>query len=179
MVIVGAVAVLGLKVDQLRRDWLPISLADAQAKSPEAKPEAGDGGKMAEAGKPKAESMAKDGDDKPAAKADSAKPEMMDKAMKTAPTLVSGSISKGELEVLQSLAERRETLERRSEQVRLRENLMAATEKRIDDKIAQLKSLESQIKELLRQHDTEREEQLKSLVKVACAKRRWRRCSPR
>lgn len=165
MVMLCAVAVLSLKVDALRRDWPGLMVSDAQAKAGE---EA-----ATKASEPTSEDVAKPVSGKTAMKDGMKPPEDTMKAEaedtggdKPVAPLVSGNISKGELEVLQSLAKRRETLEQRNEELRLRENLMAATEKRVEERIAKLKALEDQIKKLLRQHDKERDEQLNSLVKV-------------
>jgi flagellar motility protein MotE (MotC chaperone) len=71
-----------------------------------------------------------------------------------------------ELEVLQKLSARREQLEARAGELDLRENLLRAAEKRLDDKIGRLKDLEAQIQGLLKQHDEQTEAKLKSLVKM-------------
>ncbi|MDA1098921.1 MAG: hypothetical protein O2967_08030 [Proteobacteria bacterium] len=71
-----------------------------------------------------------------------------------------------EIEVLQRLSGRREALEQRSRQMAMREKILQATEKRIDNKIGELKKLEGRIKGLLLEHDKETEAQIKSLVKV-------------
>ena len=71
-----------------------------------------------------------------------------------------------ELEVLEHLSERREELDAWVARLEMRERVLGATEKRIDEKIASLKELEARIEKLLKQHDAESERQLKSLVKV-------------
>jgi flagellar motility protein MotE (MotC chaperone) len=71
-----------------------------------------------------------------------------------------------EIEVLQSLAERRRQLDARGRQVEAQEALLKAAEKRVEEKIAELKKLETTIGGLIRQHDEQSEAQLKSLVKV-------------
>ena len=71
-----------------------------------------------------------------------------------------------EIELLQSLAKRRDELNVREQGLGEREALIAATEKRIDDKLAELKQVQSQIEGLVKQHDTEQESQLGSLVKI-------------
>ena len=74
--------------------------------------------------------------------------------------------TRAEIEVLQSLAQRRQALERQASEIAMRDGILKATERRIDEKIAQLKVLESRIEGMLSQHDAEEEAQLKSLVKV-------------
>ena len=174
MAMLGAIAVLGLQIDEIRRSWPQLAVGEAFAKEAEGKDAAANdnaekaGDKAsADTGKPdskpaggKADGMAKDAD----ASRSSGKAKMA--AQESQPDVLNGTITQSELEVLQSLAKRREEWESRGEELRLRENVLAATEKRIDKKIDQLKDLEKQIEKLLGKHDKEKEEQLKSLVKV-------------
>lgn len=78
------------------------------------------------------------------------------------PALVTDS----ELDVLQRLAARRAELDRRSLELETRDRLMQATEKRIDEKLAELKTIQSTVSQLLSQHDKQKEEQLRSVVKI-------------
>jgi flagellar motility protein MotE (MotC chaperone) len=71
-----------------------------------------------------------------------------------------------EIELLGKLAKRREELERRSADLDLRENLLKATERRLDEKVAELRSIKATIEELLKKHEAENEAKLKSLVKI-------------
>lgn len=86
----------------------------------------------------------------------------------SADAAVSG-ISSAEMDVLTSLADRRDALEQRQRDLDLRANIIAATEKRVDDKIAQLKALQAKIEGLLGQRDAKELEQLDGLVKVYTA----------
>jgi len=74
--------------------------------------------------------------------------------------------TKAEVEVLQSLSERREALRARAGELEMRENLLSATEKRIEQKIAELKKLEATIQAQLKQYDEQEEAKMKSLVKI-------------
>lgn len=74
--------------------------------------------------------------------------------------------SRAEVEMLQSLVERRETLELRGRELDIRENLLSAAEERIDDKIVQLKNIEATIEDLLKRHDDQEEQKLSSLVRI-------------
>ena len=74
--------------------------------------------------------------------------------------------SKSEIELLENLARRRDEIEQRAREVEMRENLLQATENRIDQKINDLKQIEDRIQGMLRQFDKEEEAQIKSLVKV-------------
>ena len=78
-------------------------------------------------------------------------------------------VSSAEMDVLTSLADRRDALEKRQRDLDLRANIITATEKRVDDKIAQLKALQVRIEQLLGQRDAKELEQLDGLVKVYTA----------
>lgn len=71
-----------------------------------------------------------------------------------------------EVDVLQQLAKRREALDQRATQLDEREALVAAAEQRMDQKLAELKALESTLKDLLKLRSDQEEQQLKSLVKM-------------
>lgn len=75
-------------------------------------------------------------------------------------------LSDSEIEVLQRLTERREKLDARKQELDMRDNLLQATEKRIDDKIAQLKKIEATIQDLLKKYDAQELKKLKSLVTI-------------
>jgi len=71
-----------------------------------------------------------------------------------------------EMEVILQLRQRREALEGRERNLNLQGQLLASTEKRIDDKILQLQALEVKIKEHLRLFDEREDGQLRSIVEV-------------
>ena len=71
-----------------------------------------------------------------------------------------------EMEVILQLRQRREALEGRERNLNLQGQLLASTEKRIDDKILQLQVLEVKIKEHLRLFDEREDGQLRSIVEV-------------
>jgi len=74
--------------------------------------------------------------------------------------------TEAEVEVLQNLTARREALAARDTELDMREKLLNVAEKRIDERIAELKKLEARINALVRQRDEEEEKNLRSLVKV-------------
>jgi len=76
------------------------------------------------------------------------------------------TFTKAEIELLANLAQRREQLEQRAREIDLRESLLAAAEKRIDDRLAELKKLEASIKQIVQQYDKQEEQNLQGLVKV-------------
>jgi flagellar motility protein MotE (MotC chaperone) len=85
------------------------------------------------------------------------------------PDAAASGVSSAEMDVLTSLADRRDVLEKRQRDLDLRANIITATEKRVDDKIAQLKALQARIEALLGQRDAKELEQLDGLVKVYTA----------
>lgn len=74
--------------------------------------------------------------------------------------------SQVEIDILQSLAERRRELEERDRELDLKEKLLEATELRINDKIAEAKRLEEEVSELLKKYSTQEESHIRSLVKI-------------
>ncbi len=71
-----------------------------------------------------------------------------------------------ELAVLQKLAVRRDELAAQAKALDLRDQVLAATEQRIDSKIAEMRKIEATIKTLLKSHDEQQNTQLQSLVKI-------------
>jgi len=77
--------------------------------------------------------------------------------------------SAAEVDVLSSLSRRRAELDGRARDLDMRANVLAATEKRIDAKIAALKQLHGQINQMMGQRDAAQEKQIASLVKTYSA----------
>ena len=75
-------------------------------------------------------------------------------------------MNESEVKVLQSLAARRESLNKRESNLDLQEKLLMAAESRVNEKIDNLKAIEARIVELLGTRDEEQEEQIASLVKI-------------
>ena len=76
------------------------------------------------------------------------------------------TFSPAEIALLENLAQRRDEIEKRAGALDVRENLLAATEQRLDDKIETLKSLEARIESLVKQHDEAEERRMDKLVTV-------------
>jgi flagellar motility protein MotE (MotC chaperone) len=76
------------------------------------------------------------------------------------------SSSAAEIDVLTSLSKRRAELDSREQDLDMQANLIAAAEKRVDDKISSLKDLQTQMQTLLGQRDAADQAQLNSLVKT-------------
>ena len=73
--------------------------------------------------------------------------------------------SSAEVDVLTSLARRRAELDAREHALTLQQNLLAAAEKRVDDKIASLRALQARLATLLGQRDDEQKKEIDALVK--------------
>jgi flagellar motility protein MotE (MotC chaperone) len=99
------------------------------------------------------------------AKTDGPKAELPPQPVAEAPPDIS-NMSRSEVEVLQNLAARRQELDARGREIDMREKLLKASEQRIDERIAELKGIESNIQSLLQQRDQAQETELLSLVKV-------------
>lgn len=74
--------------------------------------------------------------------------------------------SQVELDILQSLSKRRDELNQWENDIKLKENLLSATEQRINDKIGEIKSLEGSVRKLLSQYNDHEDSKIRSLVKI-------------
>lgn len=74
------------------------------------------------------------------------------------------SFSKAEIGVLGSLSERRDELKKRADALDTREQLLAAAEKRVEDRIAELKAIEARINTQIGLQDAENEQRMAGLV---------------
>jgi flagellar motility protein MotE (MotC chaperone) len=74
--------------------------------------------------------------------------------------------SQADVDVLQKLAQRRTELESWANDLAMREQLLKAAEGKVEDRVGELKTVQTSIKGLLKQYDQEQENKLKSLVKV-------------
>jgi len=84
-----------------------------------------------------------------------------------APTLAEmAGLSAAEVQVLQALGERREELELRGTQMETQDALMLAAEQRLNERVAELRQLETTVNELLGRLDEEQERRVNSLVDV-------------
>ena len=139
-------ALLSVKLGSV---WQGIDLALASPSLAEVKPAAG---------KPAAEKDAK-----------AEAPPPNDDGPPSAPSTAgvnASPMTEEEIAVLQKLSARREALEARERELDLRQNLLAAAEKRIDAKLAEMKKIETTVATLIKKHDEEEEAKLKSLVKM-------------
>lgn len=76
------------------------------------------------------------------------------------------ALGKSQIELLQSLSERRKELDARERAIEQREGLLAAAEHRIESKIGELKAVRSEIEGLIKKYDEQEEQQIAGLVKI-------------
>ncbi len=86
----------------------------------------------------------------------------MSKLITEDPTL----LTQAEIELLQQLAERRQVLESREQELGIRTGLLTAAESRIDKKVEELKVLRETIAGLIKTFDAQQDAKLLSLVKI-------------
>lgn len=154
---VALLATIGLLGIKLSDAWLtvdaPVTAARAQPAPAPDKPAAAAPGTMpAAAAKPPAAAPA----------TPAASPAAPDKPQALDPLTMSPS----EVELLQKLSERRADLDKRAAALSQREVLLQAAEKRIDEKIARLATLEKDIGGIVDKQSEEDEARIKSLVKI-------------
>lgn len=75
-------------------------------------------------------------------------------------------ISPAEMAVLGSLTARREEIDKRGKDLELREQMLNAAEKRVEDRIAELKAIEARINGQIAANDKQNEERLADVVKM-------------
>ena len=84
----------------------------------------------------------------------------------TAPADPKPSLSAGERAVLESLAQRRQELETRAREIDVRDSLLKAAEKRIEQRLQELKELEARVNGVAAKKDEEEAGKFKSLVSM-------------
>jgi flagellar motility protein MotE (MotC chaperone) len=91
-----------------------------------------------------------------------------DSVAETAPAEepVESKLSASEIELLQQLSGRRETLEVRERAAEKQQALLKAAEARIDQKVRELKSMQATIERLIETYDEQQEAKIRSLVKI-------------
>ncbi|MFO0388516.1 MAG: MotE family protein [Alphaproteobacteria bacterium] len=71
-----------------------------------------------------------------------------------------------ELDLLQKLAARRDELDRWERNIQIKEEVLNATEKRINERILEIESMKKQVAELLAQYNEKEDAKIRSLVKI-------------
>jgi flagellar motility protein MotE (MotC chaperone) len=75
-------------------------------------------------------------------------------------------LTQAEIDLLQRLAERRETLEAQEKEMLMREGLLQAAEDRIDKKIAELQNFQDTIEKLVKTYEADQLAKIQGLVKI-------------
>lgn len=71
-----------------------------------------------------------------------------------------------ELDLLQNLTQRREELDQRARDLELKSSVLEATEKRINDKLVEMKALEKELSAVVAEYKNQQDTEIKSLVKI-------------
>jgi flagellar motility protein MotE (MotC chaperone) len=154
VLIVSLALLFGAKLADL---WLaigidPLAAARAQTEKPEAKKE---------------EHAAAAPTANPAPDSHGAAPAAGEKPATGAPKPTdAGRFSAQEIQLLQTLAQRRDELARRAGEIEQREALLQAAEQRINDKIAKLEQMQKTIDQSFKKQDQLDDSKLQSLVKI-------------
>jgi flagellar motility protein MotE (MotC chaperone) len=109
------------------------------------------------------------GEHKPGQPAASARTASMDGRPQPAcaPLPPSGpAFSEPEIAVLQQLAQRRDALDQREQELERQRMLLAAVETRIADKLAAMEKLQAVLESVIKRNDAEMESRIRSLVKI-------------
>ena len=70
------------------------------------------------------------------------------------------------MDLLKELSKRRDTLDKEKKDINVREQVLKATENKIDQKVGELKNLQSQLEVLMKQYDQKENSKILSLVKI-------------
>lgn len=142
-----------------------ITVADAEAQQgqPKQQPKAGQPKQQPKAGQPApAPAAAAPDGAKDAKKDETAAKDGAAKKPGADPTL----LTQAEIDLLQQLAERRERIENREQELGRRNAMLKAAETRIDQKIGELKALQATIEGLIKKYDEQQEKKVAGLVKI-------------
>lgn len=82
------------------------------------------------------------------------------------PVFSLADITPEDIELLETLAKRREQLDARDRELDMREKILAAAEERVDGKVGELKKLQEAVEALIVRLDSDEETNIKSLVKI-------------
>ncbi|MEM6338449.1 MAG: hypothetical protein AAF673_00790 [Pseudomonadota bacterium] len=79
---------------------------------------------------------------------------------------VINSLTRSEMDLLKELSKRRETLDKEKTDLNVREQVLKATENKIDKKVLELKKLQTQLEDLMKQYEQKENSKILSLVKI-------------
>jgi flagellar motility protein MotE (MotC chaperone) len=170
IVIVAAVCLLGLRVQVVVSDLtktgasptVAVEQSTALAQTQPAAP-----AQPAAPGAPAAEGA--EGAEQPADGAPADGAEGAAAAPEESMAVKPSELTQSEIETLQRLSERRETIERRERELQQKESLLKAAEQRMDQKIGQMQAIEKQLQGLVQQYDAKKKAEIEQLVKIYTA----------
>jgi flagellar motility protein MotE (MotC chaperone) len=157
VLIFSAALLLSVRIGGL---WNDLTVEMAGVSVAEIKPAAGS---TAKPGKPMAKPAGKMMT-KPAGGAKEKTPSSIAKAGKRRPP--ERDVNEYDIRVLQDLVRRREQLDKRERAIALREGLLKAAEKRVEQKIAQLRKIQTAVKADLKTAQKRRNARFKQLIKI-------------
>jgi flagellar motility protein MotE (MotC chaperone) len=169
MIIVMGIMIIGLRIDDIwqsaEEGHLFSRTALAQTKSDD---------KPSDASKAPAAASATPSTDAAAAAAVFTPPpaDTASSSGSTLPTPATGAppsdedMSPAEVEVLKQLSNRRETLDKRSQDLDTRETLIKVAEQRVDQKIKEMEGMRQQLQSMVNQVSEGQQQQLDNLVKI-------------
>lgn len=76
------------------------------------------------------------------------------------------SYTQTEIDLLQNLSKRREEIDKRAEELDIKATVLEATEKRINDRIGEMKSLQTELGNVVAEYKKQQDGEIKSLVKI-------------
>jgi flagellar motility protein MotE (MotC chaperone) len=134
--------------------------SDPKAEAKDIKTDAKKDGK--EAAKPEGEHAA-EGEHGEAKKADDKEPSNVSE---TPGITIDDHLSATQVELLQKLADRRDELDRWEKDIQLKETVLQATEKKLNEKIAQIEAMKIEVSGMLTQYNEKEDGKIRSLVKI-------------
>ena len=131
------------------------------------KPEEAQKAEGAKEEKPKTEEVKKEGAKEGEPSEEGAAKEEANPAVSTElETTTNRHFSESELDLLNKLASRRRELARWERNIQIKEEVLNATEKRINEQIAQIESMRKQVAKLLGEYNEKEDTKIRSLVKI-------------
>jgi flagellar motility protein MotE (MotC chaperone) len=76
------------------------------------------------------------------------------------------NLTRSEIDLLKELSKRRDSLDKEKTDLSVREQVLKATESKIDKKVSELKDLQTQLENLMKQYDQKENSKILSLVKI-------------
>jgi peptidoglycan hydrolase CwlO-like protein len=77
-----------------------------------------------------------------------------------------GDSTPSEAQILKNLSQKKQIIENKQEEIETKQSALKSTEKRIDDKLVQLKKTQSDVEAYLEKHRQQESLKIKSLVKI-------------